>query len=213
MTKQLITLSDPRSSEAEAYRSLRTNLIFNNAAKPISTLMVASTTREDDKSRIAANLAVTFAQIGHKTILVDADLRNPSQQDIWQLKSAQGLTTMIKDDAAMSTPPLNDTAVPNLQVLTTGPLPESPADILGSQRMRALIGVLKARAAYVIFDVPPVLAATDAPLLSSQVDGVLLVVRAGHTRRDEALRSREALEQVQANILGVTLTNAPKERK
>lgn len=213
MTKQLITLSDPRSSEAEAYRSLRTNLIFNNAAKPISTLMVASTTREDDKSRIAANLAVTFAQIGHKTILVDADLRNPAQQDIWQLKSAQGLTTMIKDDAAMSTPPLNDTAVPNLQVLTTGPLPESPADILGSQRMRALIGVLKARAAYVIFDVPPVLAATDAPLLSSQVDGVLLVVRAGHTRRDEALRSREALEQVQANILGVTLTNAPKERK
>jgi capsular exopolysaccharide synthesis family protein len=213
MTKDLITLSDPRSAEAEAYRSLRTNLIFNNAAKPISTLMIASTNHDDDKSRIAANLAITFAQIGHKTILVDADLRNPTQSQLWGLNASQGLTTMIQDDGAMSTPPLHNTSVANLQVLTTGPLPDSPADILGSQRMRALIGVLKARAAYVIFDVPPVLAATDAPLLASQVDGVLLVVRAGHTRRDDALRSRQALDQVQANILGVTLTNAPKAQK
>jgi len=115
------------------------------------------------------------------------------------------------EDTAMSTPPLVNTGVEGLQLLPTGPLPPNPADILSSQRMNALIGVLKARANYILFDAPPVLAATDAALLGAKLDGVLLVVRAGHTRREHTVRAREALERVHVRILGAVLSNAPKE--
>jgi non-specific protein-tyrosine kinase len=207
----LITLTDPRSEAAEAFRSLRTNLMFSSLEKPIHTLLVTSVAQADEKSIALANLAVTFAQSGNKTILVDCDLRLPSQHDLWGISNERGLTTMMLDDTAMSAPPLVSTQVENLQILPTGPLPPVPADVLGSQRMSALIGVLKARANYILFDAPPVLAATDAALLGSKLDGALLVVRAGHTRRDHTARAKQALEQVHVRIVGAVLSNAPKE--
>jgi non-specific protein-tyrosine kinase len=118
---------------------------------------------------------------------------------------------MMLEDAAMSTPPLVNTQVENLQILPAGPLPPNPADILSSQRMNDVIGVLNARAHYILFDSPPVLAATDAAVLGSKLDGVLLVVRAGHTRREHAARARQALERVHVRIVGSVLTNAPRE--
>jgi non-specific protein-tyrosine kinase len=212
MTKtQLITLSDPRSAAAEAYRTLRTNLMFSSVEQPIHTLLVTSSAADEGKSVLLANLAVAFAQGGNKTILVDADLRKPSQHDIWGVSSERGLTTMILEDAALSTPPLVNTEVPNLQVLPAGPPPPNAADVLSSQRMTEIIGLLKARANYVLFDSPPVLAATDAALLGSKLDGVLLVVRAGHTRRDQAARARQTLERVHVRIVGAVLSDAPKE--
>ena len=207
----LITLTDPRSPAAEAYRSLRTNLMFSSVEKPLHTLLVTSTAQADDKSTVLANLAVTFAQGGNKTILVDCDLRKPTQHDIWGVSNERGLTTMMLEDSAMSTPPLVNTEVDGLQILPCGPLPPNPADVLSSQRMNAVIGVLKARANYVLFDAPPVLAATDAALLASKLDGVLLVVRAGHTRRDHTVRAREALQRVHVRIVGAVLSNAPTE--
>lgn len=212
MTKtQLITLGDPRSAAAEAYRTLRTNLMFSSVEQPIHTLLVTSSAADEGKSVLLANLAVAFAQGGNKTILVDADLRKPSQHNIWGLSSERGLTTMILEDSALSTPPLVNTEVPNLQVLPAGPLPPNAADVLSSQRMTEIIGLLKARANYVLFDSPPVLAATDAALLGSKLDGVLLVVRAGHTRRDQAARARQTLERVHVRIVGAVLSDAPKE--
>lgn len=210
-TKKLITLMQPRSAAAEAYRALRTNLMFSSIEKPISTLLVSSPAESEGKSTVLANLAVTFAQGGHKTILVDCDLRKPAQHDIWGIPNERGLTTMMLEAAALSTPPLVDVGVENLQVLPSGPLPQVPADILGSQRMTEIIGVLKARASYVLFDSPPVLAVTDAALLGAKLDGVLLVVRAGHTRREHAVRAKEALERVHARIVGAVLSNAPRE--
>ena len=207
----LITLTDPRSAGAEAYRTLRTNLMFSSVEHPLHTLMVSSPAESEGKSTVLANLAVTFAQGGHKTILVDSDLRKPSQHDIWGIANERGLTTMMLEDAALSTPPLVDTSVENLQVLPSGPLPPTPADLLGSQRMSEIIGLLKARASYVLFDSPPVLAVTDAALLGSKLDGVLLVVRSGHTRRDHAARARQALERVHVRIVGAVLSNAPRE--
>jgi len=207
----LITLTDPRTAAAEAFRSLRTNLMFSSVENPLHTLLLTSTAQSDDKSITLANLAVTFAQSGNKTILVDSDLRKPSQHEIWGIPNDRGLTTMMIEDGAMSTPPLVDTEITGLQVLPSGPLPPNPADILSSQRMSALIGVLKARANYVLFDAPPVLAATDAALLGAKLDGILLVIKAGRTRRDHTVRAREALERVHVRILGAVLSNAPKE--
>lgn len=208
---KLITLSDPRSSAAEAFRALRTNLMFTSVERPISTMLVTAAAHGDDKSLVLANLAVTFAQSGNKTILVDSDLRRPVQHDIWGVGNERGLTTMIFEDGAMATPPLVETEVPNLSVLPSGALPPVPADVLSSQRMTEVIGVLKARAHYILFDAPPVLAATDAALLGAKLDGVLLVVRVGATRRDQAARARQALERVHVRVLGAVMTNAPRE--
>jgi capsular exopolysaccharide synthesis family protein len=208
---QLVTLTDPRSQAAEAYRTLRTNLMFSSVEKPIHTLLVTSTAQSDDKSTVLANLAVTFAQSGNKTILVDTDLRRPQQHDIWGIDNSRGLSTMMLEDAAMSNPPLASTSIPDLQLLPSGPLPPNPADVLSSQRMLALIGVLKARANYVLFDAPPVLAVTDAALLGAKLDGVLLVVRAGSTRRDHTARAKQTLERVHVRIVGAVLSNAAPE--
>ncbi len=207
----LITLTNPRSEAAEAFRTLRTNLMFSSIEKPLSTLLVTSASDSDDKSLAVANLAVTFAQSGNKTILVDCDLRKPAQHTIWGINNERGLTTMITEDPAMSSPPLVETEVQNLSILPTGPLPPVPSDVLSNQRMNDIIGVLKARANYILFDSPPILAASDAALLSTKLDGVLIIVQAGHTRRDHVEKAKHAIEQVHAHIVGVVLTNAPRE--
>ncbi|MFN8449008.1 MAG: CpsD/CapB family tyrosine-protein kinase [Anaerolineae bacterium] len=208
---KLITLSDPRSSASEAFRTLRTNLMFTSVERAIDTLLITSVAHSEDKSTVLANLAVTFAQSGNKTIIVDSDLRRPTQHDIWGIPNERGLTTMILEDGAMATPPLAQTEVPNLQVLPSGVLPPVPADVLSSQRMMDVIGVLKARAHYILFDAPPVLAATDAALLGARLDGVVLVVRVGSTRRDQTARARQALERVHVRVLGAVMTNAPRD--
>jgi capsular exopolysaccharide synthesis family protein len=210
-TLKLVTLSDPRSAGAEAFRTLRTNLIFSGVERSVDTILVTSAAQSEDKSIVLANLAVTFAQAGNKTIIVDSDLRRPAQHEIWGISNERGLTTMIIDDAAISAPPLIETSIPNLSVLPSGPLPPIPADVLSSQRLVEIIGVLKARAHYILFDSPPILTSTDAALLGAKVDGVVLVVRAGMTRRDHAARAREALERVHVRLLGAVLTNAPRE--
>lgn len=208
----LITLTDPRSAAAEAYRTLRTNLMFSSVENPIHTLLVTSPVQGEGKSDALANLAVTFAQAGNKTILVDADLRRPAQHEIWGVKN-RGLTTMMIEDSAMSSPPLQETGVDNLMLLTAGDNAPNPADLLSSKRMTDIIGILKARATYILFDAPPVLAVTDAALLSVKLDGVLLVVKAGESRRDKTVQAREALETVNARVLGAVLTHAPREKR
>lgn len=205
----LVMLATPRSAAAEAYRTLRTNLIFSSVEKPITALLVTSPAQSEDKSTVIANLAVAFAQAGNKTILIDADLRRPAQQGIWGVSSERGLTSMILEDGALAAPPLVETGVPNLSLLPPGQLPPIPADVLSSQRMAEVIGVLKARAAYLLFDAPPVLAATDAALLGAKLDGVLLAVKTGSTRRDHLGRARDELERVHVRVLGAVITNAP----
>ncbi|MCA9911819.1 MAG: CpsD/CapB family tyrosine-protein kinase [Anaerolineae bacterium] len=212
-TPNLITLTDPRSAAAEAYRTLRTNLMFRSVENPIHTLLVTSSAAGEGKSETLANLAVTFAQSGNKTILVDGDLRRPTQHTIWGVENKRGLTTMMLEDTALSNPPLVQTDVENLHLLPAGIEPPNPADLLSSKRMNEIIGLLKARAAYILFDGPPVLAATDAALLGTKLDGVLLVVRSGQSRRDQTQSAREALENVHARVVGAVLTNAPRDNK
>lgn len=207
---ELITLSDPRSPAAEAYRALRTGVQFSAVDKPIRTLLVASCAAEDGKSAAAANLAVTFAQGGSRVILVDADLRRPAQHTIWKLSNERGFTTLMRDPDALKNPPLQQPKVDHLSILPTGELPPNPADLFGSQRMSEVINSLREAADLVIFDAPPVLAVSDTALLATKVDAVLLVIRAEATRRDHARRAKETLERLQVRLIGAALTNAPR---
>ncbi len=210
-TPNLTLFTDPRSAAAEAYRTLRTNLIYSSAAHPIHTLVVTSAAGADGKSELVANLALAFAQGGHTTILVDADLRKPTQHELWGISNERGLTSMMLDDAALSNPPLMATGIEKLQILPAGPLPPNPADLLSSQRMDSIIGVMKARASFILFDVAPVLAASDAAALGTKVDAALLVVRAGNSQRSHVTRAKESLERVHVRLLGAVLSNAPRE--
>lgn len=205
----LITLTDPRSPISEAYRTLRTNLSFYSLDNPIRSLVVTSPALGEGKSTTAANLAVTMAQSGRRTILVDCDLRRPSLHSIFDLKMEPGLTNMVLDDD--DEPPLQPTSVENLWLLASGPKPPNPADLLGAKKVDQVIEKLLARAEIVLFDAPPVIAVTDSAILGGKVDGVLLVISAGKTRRDHAERAKELLEKAKVRIIGTTLTNAPKD--
>lgn len=205
----LITLTDPRSAASEAYRTLRTNLMFSSLDEPLHSLVVTSPNPEAGKSTALANLAVTLAQSGKRVILVDCDLRRASQHKIWGVAQEPGLTSMVLDH--LDSPPLVQTQVENLRLLPSGPLPPNPADLLGSDRMDAIVEQLAAEADFVLFDAPPVIAVTDAALLSVKVDGVLLVLRAGKTNRDHAERARDLLERVNVRIVGAVLTDAQVE--
>lgn len=204
--QKLVTLSDPRSPAAEAYRSLRTNLEFSSLDEPLRTMVVTSPAPEAGKSTTLANLAVTLAQAGRQVILVDCDLRRPSLHEIFGISNSTGLTSVILDDTT-SALPLRETGVAGLRLLTSGPLPPNPAELLGSRRMADLIRSLCEQADMVLFDAPPVIAVTDAAILASQVDGVLLVLKAGVTRREHAQRARAALDKVNARLVGTVLNN------
>ncbi len=203
----LITLTTPRSPISEAYRTLRTNLEFSSLDKPIKTMVVTSPGPEEGKSTTLANLAVTMAQAEKRVILVDCDLRRPSQHEIFGVSNAVGLTTMVVDEGAMADPPLQETEVPGLWILPSGPLPPNPSELVGSRRMGEIISALSERADMVLFDAPPVIAVTDAAVLSSRVDGVLLVIKAAGTKRDHAQKAKALLEKVNANLVGAVLSN------
>lgn len=208
---ELVTLKDPRSPAAEAYRVLRTNIQYSAQDKAIHTLVIAAPTPDETKSLTAANLAVAMAQGGLDTILVDADLRHPAQHTLWGLPNERGLTSLIGDEKALADLPLvlQKTGVARLSVLTSGPLPSNPADVLGGGWIGDILRLLSQRAQMVLFDAPPVLSAADAALLGAQCDGLLLVIRAGATRRELAQRAKELLQRVNVRIVGVALTNAP----
>ncbi|MCA9930308.1 MAG: CpsD/CapB family tyrosine-protein kinase [Anaerolineales bacterium] len=205
----LITLTDPRSPVSEAYRTLRTNLSFYSLDNPIKTLVVTSAAVDEGKSATIANLAVTMAQGGHRTILVDCDLRRPSLHTLFNLQAEPGFTNMILEEG--SDPPLQQTSVENLSLLAAGTLPPNPADLLGSKKVDQLITRLSAMADIILFDAPPVIAVTDAAVLGGKVDGVLLTISAGKTKRDHAERAKDTLEKAKVRIVGVTLTNAPRD--
>ncbi|MEZ4595008.1 MAG: CpsD/CapB family tyrosine-protein kinase [Chloroflexota bacterium] len=202
----LITITNPRSPLSEAYRTLRTNLSFYSLEAPLRSIVVTSPVMGEGKSSTVANLAVTMAQSGRKTVLVDCDLRRPSLHTFFNLKLEPGFTDAILHNGE---PVLQETAVPNLWLLTAGTKPPNPADILGTPQVDQLIARLQEKVDIILFDAPPVNAVTDAAVLGAKVDGVLLVLSAGKTRRDHAERAKEILEKARVNIIGATLTNAP----
>jgi len=209
MTANLITITDPRSSVSEAYRRLRTNLEFTSLDRPLRTLLVTSAGPDEGKSITVANLAVSIAQAGRRVILVDSDLRHPCLHEIFDLDNQEGLTTVVRQESGEI--PLQESGVDGLRVLPSGPLPDIPADLIASPGMETLIATLREQADIVLFDAPPVVTVTDAAVLASKVDGVLLVINAGRTRREYAQRAKALLEKVHARLVGAVLTNVPHD--
>jgi len=203
--EKLVTISYPKSPISEAYRVLRTNLQFSSLDRPVKTIVVTSPNPVEGKSTTAANLGVVMAQAGKRVIVVDADLRRPTMHRLFGLDNREGLTTALVTDTPVLDGHLQATGIDNLRVLSTGPLPPNPSELLGSRRMATLIERLKEEADIVVFDSPPSLAVTDASVLATQADGVLMVTDAGRTRRGSAEQSAVRLRQVGANLLGVVL--------
>jgi succinoglycan biosynthesis transport protein ExoP len=201
---ELITLSQPRSPTSEGFRALRTQIQMA-ADKPPSTLLVTSPNPLEGKSTIVANLGVVMAQAGRSTILVDSDMRRPVLHEMFGLSNAQGLSNALSDDGSDPGQYLQATRVENLRVLTSGPLPPNPSELLSSPRVEELIHQLGGEAAVLLFDSPAALPVTDAVLLAKKVDGVLLVVESGVTRRGAAQQALEGFIKVGASLVGVVL--------
>lgn len=208
---KLITVEDPRSPVAEAYRTLRTNIEFSSFEQSLHTLLITSPSPHEGKSTTLANLAVVMAQAEKRTLLVDADLRRPCLHMLFGVNNDKGLTSMFVDADALQHPPLQQTRVSNLMLLPSGPLPPNPAELLSSHRMQDVIVSLKQQADIILFDAPPVIAVTDATVLGTRVDGVLLVIEAGQTKREHAQRAKELLDKVKVRVIGAVLSNVNQD--
>lgn len=205
----LVVEIDPHSPRAEAFRALRTNLLYLDPDDQPTTFLVTSSVPGEGKSTTAANLALTIAETGSTVCLVEGDLRRPRLLDYLGLENAAGLTDVIVGRADVE-----DVLQPygsNLSVLGCGPIPPNPSELLGSDAMRTLLERLEADYNYVLVDAPPLLAVTDAAVLSTLTDGALVVVGAGVVRRDELERALAALERVDAKVLGLVANRLPSK--
>ena len=204
-----VTITKPRSPVAESYRALRTNIQFASVDHPINTLLVTSVGPAEGKTTVASNLSVALAQGGNNVILLDADLRKPQLHQRMGMPNRKGLTSLFMRSSAHLDGAVQTTEVKNLYLITSGSLPPNPAELLGSERMDQILDQLKHRADVVILDTPPVLAVTDSVVLGKQVDGVLLVIKAGSTKIAAAQQTVNQLRRLNVNILGVVLNDIP----
>lgn len=200
----LMVMDDPKSVVSEAFRMLRTNLQFAGVDKPLKIVSVTSGNPEEGKSTIAANLAISFASTGSKVLLIDADLRRPKINKLFLLENHIGLSSLLAGDLPLDSV-IRETEIPNLQIITSGPVPPNPAEILGSAKMKDFL--LKVNPMYdiILVDSSPVNTVADASILSSRVDGLILVVEAGSSSRESVMLAKQQLQKVNARILGVVL--------
>jgi len=205
-TAHRVAFLDSRSSIAEAYRSLRTSIQFASLDIEIRTIAVTSSVPQEGKSTTSANLAIVMAQMGKRTLLIDTDLRRPTVHSVFGVHREPGLTNILFDKIDFNEA-IHDTDVPNLWILTCGIIPPNPAELLGSEKMRALIDTLTEHFDMIIFDTPPVVAVTDALLLGMKVDAMLVVARADATKADALIRSVDTIERSGAHLLGIVLNN------
>jgi non-specific protein-tyrosine kinase len=203
------TLVYPRSSAAESFRALRTNLESTGIDRAIKTILVTSSLPREGKTTVAANLAVAFAQAGRRTVLVDADLRRPDLHRFFAVGNGKGLTNLLRSEDDSVEDVAVGTEEANLRIVTSGPPPPNPAELLASGRMREILEQLVTlRAEVVVIDSPPINIVTDAAVLAGNVDGVILVVDAGRTSRAAARQACEALTKVGARLLGSAVNRA-----
>ncbi len=193
---------------SEAYKEIRTNIGFSNPDCPIKTILVTSSVPREGKSTVASNIGIVLTQLGKEVLLVDVDLRRPVLAKVFGIENKKGITDILTKKANW-TSVINSTKIENLNLLTSGKIPPNPSELLGSQQMDVLIKELKKNFDYIIFDVPPAVNVTDAAVLSSKLDGVLIVVEANKTNKLAISRAKENLERVNAKILGVILNKVP----
>ncbi|KAF1298461.1 tyrosine protein kinase [Enterococcus sp. JM4C] len=208
----LITLVDPSSPISEQYRTIRTNIQFASSSdNPIKTMVITSSGPGEGKSTTSENLAVVFAKAGQRVLLVDSDMRKPTVYKTFNLSNAKGLSTVLSTSTSVLEA-AQRTVIDNLTVLTSGPKPPNPSELLGSMRMGQVIEEAKSLYDIVIFDMPPVVAVTDAQIMASKTDGTLLVVRENVSRKESLTKAKELLNMVQARMLGVIYNGAENSK-
>lgn len=212
--KKLLLSQDPASPVTEAYRIIRSNIEFETADDPVKSIVVTSAGPGEGKSLMVANLGIIMAQAGLRTVIVDADLRQPVQHRLFQIPNSKGLAEAVSEAELDLSDQLIDTNVPNLQVLTSGEVPPNPAELLRSDGMQKVLAGLRQKDYLVICDSPPALGLADAGILANRVDGLLLVIEAGRTHRDAARQAISQLHQANANVIGAILNRwRPGHRK
>ncbi|WP_412095993.1 CpsD/CapB family tyrosine-protein kinase [Bacillus sp. PS06] len=204
--RSLISMKNPKSPISEQYRTIRTNIEFSAVDGEMNKILVTSSGPGEGKSTTTNNLAIVFAQQGKKVLLIDADLRKPTTHYSFRLENHTGLSNVLTNKSTLGQA-VRETEQENLYVLTSGPIPPNPAELLGSKMMTHLLEEIGQLFDMVIIDTPPVLAVTDALVLGNKCDGVVLVTSSGKTINEAAVKSKELLDNAQAKIVGVVLNN------
>lgn len=207
---ELITYTNPKSPISEAYRGIRTNIQFANIDKNIKTILVTSSTPGEGKTTTLGNLAVVLAANGHKVLVVDCDMRKPRIHKAFELSNKKGLSDLlVKGDDYKAY--LHEIEGSDMEVLTAGKIPGNPSELLHSKAMKSVVEQMKEDYDYILFDTPPILPVTDAAVMSSYIDGAVLVITSGEIKRDVAKKAKDALVAVNANILGVVMNKVTVE--
>ncbi|WP_311198576.1 CpsD/CapB family tyrosine-protein kinase [Jeotgalibaca sp. MA1X17-3] len=208
----LITHTNPHSIISEEFKTLRTNIQFAMANSPLQTLMVTSANEGEGKTTISANTAMSFAQQGKKVLLVDSDMRNPTLHKLFQVKNKSGLSNLLSDPYLSFSQVFQPTPHSNLTLLTSGPNPSNPAELMDSDQMNELIEKFKDEFQLIIFDMPPILPVSDSQIMAARVDGTVFVIRSGSTDKKDLLKAKELLQYAKATIIGAVL-NDKKNKK
>jgi capsular exopolysaccharide synthesis family protein len=208
---KLISLDNVKSPVAEAYRTLRTNILFSKGDQEPKVILFTSTGPGEGKSTTVANTAIVLAQSGKKVIVLDCDLRKPVQHKIFR-KKCLGLTNVLVEDVPVQQL-IVETGVAGVQLIPSGPVPPNPSELLSTKKMRELLDYLRSRADYILIDAPPIIAVTDACVLASKVDGICLVLGAGMARPEMARQAKDLLLKAQGHILGVILNRVEVEEE
>ena len=210
--KAIISYNDPKSVISEQYRAIRTNIEYSNVDQNTKTILVTSSDKNEGKTTTVSNLAVSFANLNKKVLLIDCDLRNASIHKMFRLNNIYGLTDILAKDKAVDKC-IQKTELENLYVLTAGAIPPNPAEILSSEKMKNLIEDLKNIYDYIFIDTPPIGLVTDAGVLSSFIDGVVLVVKSESVEKKYLEETKKKLDAVDARILGAILNSYKSEQK
>lgn len=208
----LITVTKPNSVVAEQFRTIRTNIQFSMIDEDLKTIIFTSSGPFEGKSTIAANIASVFADQGKKVLLVDADMRKPTVSRTFHIQNHQGLSSLITNRDMEVDEAVQHVEDADLDIITSGPVPPNPSELLNSNRMNELIKKMKNIYDLVLFDMPPVVSVTDAQIMATKTDGVVFVIRREIAQREDVKKAKELLDMVHANILGVVFNGAEKKK-
>lgn len=207
----LITMEKPKSVISEKFRGIRTNILFSTADNDVQTIVFTSEKPAAGKSTISANVAITYAQAGYKTLLIDGDMRKPSQHYLFNTDNMDGLSNLIINKTNYNKA-IHKTDIVNLDLLTSGPIPPNPSELIGSEKSLEVFEYLKSEYDFIIIDTPPVNTVTDAQLFSEIAKYVVYVVDVQKNDRNAIKKGKELIEKAGAKLLGVVLNKAPEDK-